>query len=413
MGLVAPVITAFFDVGAVGGNFFTVEHNPLGMLDFGGPLAGDEDTAINVYGYDITVNRGRDRELDEISAGTMRIRFRNQDRSFDPANAASDFFPAVTPGKRIAVSIYGVTIFDGSSEDWENDYNRDRTCDASVLCVDALGTLARKDFDEWTTVDLQTAGERITSVLARPEVQFSGGVDLDSGVEELQDDLVTWGSNVLNYLQLVAESDLGRLFASRTGVLTYRDRLSFVGATPVVTFADDGTGLPFHGARKRSAAELLYTRVGVDREGGTLQTATDTAAVELYGVRSLSLGGLLLNTDERALALAEFLLGIYKAPDDRIAELDVFVSGFDDLADQAAVAGLELGALVDVVWTPANVGAAINQTMVVESVSHHIGFDSGHWMTLGLSNALQQSVFILDHPFLGVLSPPTNSVLGF
>lgn len=413
MAIIPPVITAFFDVGAVGGNFFTVENNPLGQLDFGGPLAGDEDTAINTYGYYITINRGRDRELDEIAAGTMRIRFHNQDRAFDPANAASDFFPAVTPGKRIAVSIYGVTIYEGTSEDWENEYSRDLRSDASVLCVDALGTLARKDFDEWTTIDLQTAGERIASVLDRNEVQFSGGRDLDEGIEELQDDLVTWGSNVLNYLQLVAESDLGRLFASRTDVLTYRDRLSFVGVSSVVTFADDGTGLPFHGARKRSAAELLYTRVGVDREGGILQTATDATAVELYGVRSLSLGGLLLNTDERAAALAEYLLGIYKTPDDRIAELDVFVSGIDDVDDQVLVAGLELGDLVDVVWTPARVGAPINQTMVVESIAHQIGYDSGHWMTLGLSNALQQTVFILDDPVLGILSPPTNSVLGF
>lgn len=417
MAIVAPVITAYFDLAAQGGDFFTVEDPTLGALDTGGPLAGDIATVIGGpsggrYGYDINVNRGRDRELDEIPAGTMRIRFRNQDRSFDPANAASDFFPNITPGKRMSVAIYGVTIFDGTAEDWENEYAADRRTDASVLCVDALGLLARKDFDEWTTTS-ETAGPRIAAVLDRNEVVYAGGRDLDTGVDMLQADNVSWGSNVLNYLQLVVKSDLGRLFASRAGVLTYRDRLSVAGNVPVLTFADDGSGYEFNGVQKRSAAELLYTRVGVDREGGLLQTSTDAAAVETFGVRTLSLGGLLLNSDVQADAMSEFLLGIYKQPDDRIAALTVYVSGYSSEADQAAVTGLEIGDLVDVVWTPANIGAAINETMVVEGVAHQIGFDSGHVMTLALSNASQQSAFILDDAIFGILSPPTNSVLAY
>ena len=415
MGIVAPVITAYFDLSAQGGDFFTVEDPLLGRLDTGGAdgLAGDIAQVIDGYGFDINVNRGRDRDLDEIAAGTCRITFRNQDRTFDPAYTGSSFYPNITPGKRITVSIYGASIFDGSAEDWDQEYDRSLQADASVLCVDALGLLARKDFDAWTTTDLETAGERIASVLDRNEVVYAGGRDLDAGVEALQDDNVSWGSNVLNYLQLVAKSDLGRLFASRSGVLTYRDRLSLAGSTASLTFADDGSGLSFHGVRKRSAAELLYTRVGVDREGGILQTVTDAAAVESFGVRTLSLPGLLLNTDAQSEALAEFLLGIYKQPDDRIATLAVYVSGYDSQADQAAVAGLEIGDLVNVVWTPVGVGSPIDDLMIVEGVSHQISYDQGHWMTLSLSNALQQSAFILDDPIFGLLAPPTAGVLAF
>jgi hypothetical protein len=413
MAFTAPVITAYFDLTSGGGGFFTVEDPTLGALDTGGPLAGDIATDIDGYGYEININRGRSRELDEIPAGTCRINFRNQDRTFDPANAASAFYPNITPGKRISVSIYGESIFDGTAEDWENEYDRSKESAASVFCVDALGSLARKDFDEWTTTDLETAGERIASSLDRNEVVYAGGRDLDTGVEPLQDDLVTWGSNVLNYLQLVAKSDLGRLFASRSGVLTYRDRLSSAGSTASMTFADDGTAFKFQGARKRSAAELLYTRVGVDREGGTLQTSTDVDAVESYGVRTLSLGGLLLNTDTQAEALADFLLGIYKQPDDRVASISVFVSGYPSEADRATVSSLEIGDLIDLVWTPAGVGDPIEQTLSVEGVSHQISFDVGHWMTLDLSNAVQQSVFILDDPVYGILAPPTGGVLAF
>lgn len=406
----APVITAYFDLTAGGGGFFTVQDPILGALDTGGPLAGDIATTIDGYGYEININRGRDRELDEIPAGTCRINFRNDDRTFDPAHASSAFYPNITPGKRISVSIYGVTIFDGTAEDWENEYDRSKQTDASVFCVDSLGQLARKDFDEWTTTDLQTAGQRIGSVLDRNEVVYPGGRDLDDGVEQLQDDLVTWGSNVLNYLQLVAKSDLGRLFASREGVLTYRDRLSAAGSTSALTFADDGTGFKFQAAKKRSAAELLYTRVGVDREGGILQTATDPDAVEAFGVRTLSLGGLLLSTDEQSEALADFLLGIYKQPEDRVASLSVFVSAYPEEPDRATVAALEIGDLVELVWTPADVGVPLELVLLIEGVSHQIGFDSGHWMTLSLSTATM-NLFILDDAMWGLLDG--LGVLGF
>jgi hypothetical protein len=413
MAVVDPVITAYFDLSAQGGDFFTVQDPILGALDTGGPLVGDVAVEVTGRSYNVNINRGRDRELDEIPAGTCRVNFRNNDRSFDPSYTAGDYFPNVVPGKRISVSVYGETIFDGFADDWENTYEASKETDASTLAVDVLGTLARKDFDEWTTSAAQTAGERIASSIDRNEVIYAGGRDLDTGVEALQADVVSWGSNVLNYLQLVAKSDLGRLFASRSGVLTFRDRLSSAGATPRFTFADDGSGFAFNGVRKRSAAELLYTRVGVDREGGTLQTVTDATAVELYGVRTLSLGGLLLSTDVQSLALAEFLLGIYKAPVDQIAALTVIVSGYDDPADQATVTSLEIGDLVEVTWTPAGVGTATTQTLVVEGLSHQLGIGQPHVMTVAFTAAAQTQMFVLDDPVLGILSPPTNSVLAF
>ncbi len=42
----------------------------------------------------------------------------------------------------------------------------------------------------------------------------------------MQADYVSWDSNVLNYLQLVARTDAGLLFSSRTNVVTYLDLLA-------------------------------------------------------------------------------------------------------------------------------------------------------------------------------------------
>jgi hypothetical protein len=89
--------------------------------------------------------------------------------------------------------------------------------------------------------DLEDAGTRITSVLDRSEVGFPDGAsarDINLGVDVLQGDIVPVGTNVLGYLQTVARSDLGRLYVTRDGVLTYRSRHDVLGTTATATFTD-------------------------------------------------------------------------------------------------------------------------------------------------------------------------------
>lgn len=410
MGIVAPVITAYFELDAQDDTLFTIEDPVLGLLDTGGVLGGDLATDVTGYGFEVTINRGRTVELDEIGTGTCRVSFRNRDRTFDPSYAAGPFFGQLVPGKKIEVSIYGQTIFTGSVDDLVDEYRVGNDSAASFLCVDALGDLARVEFDEWTTTS-QLPGARITAVLDRSEVRYAGGRDLDDGIDTLQADTVSWGSNVLNYLQLVARSDLGRLFSSRTGVLTFRDRLAAVDTAPTLTFADDGTGYSFSAVQKRTAAEQLANIVSVDREGGTAQTVTSEAGITANRPRRLPISGLLLTTDTRSLDMANFLLGIYSTPEDRIAGLTIIVSGLESQADQALIAALELGDTVNVTWTPNSVGAAVEQICVVEGISHQISVFGVHTMTLALSEVQQSGLFTIEDDVLGLLD--TGGVLAY
>jgi hypothetical protein len=425
MGIVSPVITAYFDLDSQDDTLFTIEDPVLGLLDTGGVLGGDLAEDVSGYGFEIAINRGRSIELDEITTGTCRATMRNHTRDWDPSYAAGPFFGNLVPGKKLEVSIYGVTIYTGSIDDIADDYPISGGSAASLLAIDALGDMARVDFDEWTTTS-QLPGARITAVLDRDEVRYAGGRDLDDGIETLQADLVSWGSNVLNYLQLVAKTDLGRLFASRTGVLTFRDRLADVDTAPTLTFSDvpsawlaleggdeflldsddpllTGSGYAFSGVSKRTAAELLATIVSVDREGGIAQTVTSEAGITAYRPRRLSLSGLLLNDDTRSLDMANFLLGIYGTPEDRIAGLMIIVSGLDNQADQALVSGLELGDTVNVGWTPNSVGDPVERVCVVEGVSHQISVHGVHTMTLALSEVLQSGLFTIEDDVLGLL----------
>lgn len=404
MAIENPTVTVFFGLTASADLFFVLDDDTRGELDNTTYLlAGDVGTDVSERAHRISIKRGRSRELDEISTGTCGIDLRNHDRAFDPLYAAGPFFGNLRPGKGVTVSIYGVIIFTGVVDDWSQGFSADRRADAALFAVDSLGRLARRDFDEWTTTGGQTAGPRITAVLNRAEVGWGANRDIGTGISTLQADLVTWGSNVLNYLQLVAKSDFGRLFDSRIGVLTFQDRHETITATVAASFADDGTGFNFSGAQPRSSADLFFNRVSVDREGGIVQTATDTAAGAEDDIRSLPITGLLLEDDGQSQDMADFLLNLYKEPDNRIAMLEILVSGLDS-ADQPVVAAVDIGDVVNVVWTPGDVGAAIDVDLVVEGVEHQLGVGDIHVMRLALSNTAQRvAAFILDDPVFGVL----------
>jgi hypothetical protein len=265
-----------------------------------------------------------------------------------------------------------------------------------------LAVLGRQEFDEWTATDLQAPGARIEDVLNRTEVAWPGGPrDIDDGAEVLQGDLVTWGSNALNYAQLVAQSDLGAFFASRDGLLTYRDRRYHLSAsvTPLA-FADDGTGIAFQGVASTFGAEVYFNRVIVENEGGLPQSFTTASATD-DGIRSLTLPGLLLSADLDAYRMAEYLAGLYSTGDTRISMLRVMLDDqLQSTAEINQVLALDLTGLVSVAFTPNGVGAAIEQTCAIQGIDYDITPDAvvaTFWLKLHID---PDDAFFLDSSLL-------------
>jgi hypothetical protein len=432
----ATTVTAFFDLSATGGAFFTLDSPTKGLLDgVTFTLAGDVATDITADTMRVSVRRGRDSQLfADIPAGTASVQLQNRTRTYDPTfdddgfaltdqigysltdqnglalldTSSSPYAQNIRPGKRVTIASAGVSIFDGIIADWDLDYDVGGMSLAFAQCVDALGQLGRMEFDAWTATASQTAGPRITAVLDRPEVAFTANRSIDTGVSVLQGDNVSWGSSVLNYLQLVTRSDLGRFYASRTGVVTFRDRLDPLNVGIAVTFADDGTGVPFQGIAMSYGSELLYNRVGIDREGGTLQTVTDAASQAQYGASSLSQRGLLLNSDTQSLDMANYLLGIYDQPELRVAELTVELAALTS-AQQASVLGLDIATVISVTWTPNGIAPSMTRSCIVEGIRHDITPDS-HTVTLSLGDADRRSFLQLDDAVFGHLD---SNVLAF
>jgi hypothetical protein len=411
MATPATTVTAFFDLSATGGDFLTLNSTAnKGKLDNAAAiLAGDIGTDITADTMRVSVRRGRDSQLfTDIPAGRASVQLQNRTRTYDPNYASSPYVGNVRPGKRVSIASAGVSIFDGVIGDWNLEYDVGGQSLAFAECVDALGQLGRMEFDAWTATASQTAGPRITAALDRSEVAFTSNRSIDTGVSVLQGDSVSWGSNVLNYLQLVTRSDLGRFYASRTGVVTFRDRLDPLNVGIAVTFTDDGTGVPFQGIAMSYGSELLYNRVGIDREGGTLQTVSNAASQALYGASSLSETGLLLNSDTQSLDMANYLLGIYDEPELRVAELVVELAPLTS-AQQVSVLSLDIASVISVTWTPNGVAPSLSRDCIVEGIAHDITPDS-HTVTLSLGDADRRSFLQLDDAVFGRLD---SNVLAF
>lgn len=399
----------------------------------GADLVASGFTTVTDAAELVTIQRGRFSQVtDVIDAGDMNVQFLNLTRDFDPSFVSSPYYPNVRPGVPMRVQVratdgpvyvtdeFGNFIVDefgnrilaeplypypyrslmtGGADGIEFEYDVSGRSAVIFRCTDALGQFGAGEFDAWTSA-ATSAGGKLSDVIQRPEVGWpSWKVEFDAGLEVLQSDSVSWGSNVLNYMQLIARSELGYLFASADNVLKFRDRNVAAGAVTEVSFGD--FFVPYEGVSAKYA-EFLFSRVGVDREGGINQTAevADLAAWKAQNgaPRTLSLTGLLLDSDAQSLALAEFLLTQYSTPRFQIAEIRVQLAALPAI-DQDAVLALDITSLVSVEFTPNNIGPAITQTLMVQGIAHELTPES-HIVRLSLI-AVPLGLFMVGSSLVG------------
>ena len=406
----SPTVQIAFDLSANGiGNFFTLDDATKGDLDdavytLGGDLLQD----VTSYTRTITIRRGRSRSLQRFTAAAATITLDNRTRRFDPlaGTALTPYAGQILPRKQVAVSVAGVPIFTGQVEDWNLAYELSGDSIAEAVCADGFAIIAQDTLAGSATTS-QAPGARIGDVLNQlgwPVAQRS----INTGQATLIADTIPADANGLQYLQKIEASEPGALFVNRSGLMTFRDR----SATQVwggVTFADDGTGIPYQGIDVLYGTEELYTGAFVTRTNGTATvgtaTATDATAVAAYGTNSLTIDTL-LSSDTQAQDLANWLVGKYKDPTYRVNGLQVILEGVT--ATQAGlVLGLELADVVKVVYTPNRLGSAITQFVVVDGIEHQIT-PNAHQVKLTLSAT--DLAFVLDSDQFGVLD---SNILGF
>lgn len=403
-------MTVEVDLGVYAPTDFVLDDASRGVLNGTAFTLSAGYTDVTTSAMNASVSRGRTSRLwDAMDAGNATVVFQNRERLFDPAYIDGQYYGELVAGKRVRLIANDTTVYSGFTEDLRLDYDVSTVSTTALLSTDALGMLGQLQFDDWTSGGLG-AGDKLTDVCERAEVAWPSDLrDFNGGVETLQANTIAWGTNVLNYCQLVARSDLGYLFASADGVLTFRDRNVAVGAVSAASVGDGG--IPFNGITAIAGSELLFSRVGVTREGGSPTTAVTADAIAwraAFGpLRSLSITGVLLATDAQSLDLAEYLLTLYDTPRYRVSELVFELHGLET-ADQDTLLAVDITDTVDVTFTPNGVGDPIVQVLVVQGIRHDIT-PSTHRLTWSVMDA-PLPFFRLDSSTYGVLD---SDVLGF
>lgn len=415
-------VDVWFGLSATPSTVFTLDDAVRGVLDATSyTLSGEIPTDVAGYTTNVSFTRGKTSPLfGSIDPASGSVTLNNETRVFDPLYTAGPYYGDFKPGKRVTVTTNGITIFDGRSREWANSYETSGRSLSRLLLEDLLGLLGRQEFDAWTTTAGELSGARVSSVLDRGEVLASASRAIGVGASTLQADNVSWGSNVLNYLQLVTDTEQGLFYCSREGVLTFVGRKDIFNSGAVAaTFSDAGVlpaDLPFHALEISQTGETYSTRVSVDGVGFVKATVTATNAAD-DGVRSTSLSGLLMDSQVQVDDLAAFLANIYSRPDPSIDSITINLNseqyGAFVLGVQLAslVLLVDIGSIILVEFTPNGIGSAISQRLIVDGISHDIGPDS-HYVTFYTSKADGRAMFQLDSAEYGILDD-TVSVLGF
>jgi len=387
---------------------FTLDNLESGVLDnteyflAGGLVFYDVTNRVRNF----TISRGKSSLLTSVSAGQASIEFNNHDRAFDPRYTESPFAGNIVPRREIKIYAAGELQFAGWVDDWNLSYTPNGDSVTNAIALDGFAILAGQTLSQGTPT-AQLTGARVTDILDDPVVNWDADLrSIDNGVVTVGTQEIAANTNVLTYLQQVTKTEDGLLYMGKNGDLVFKERLRPFNVPDVVDFNDD-SGIPFTNVDVNYGTELLYNEISISRIDGGTAVATDASSQAAYGIRSLTGGDYLFNTDDDLLAQALNLAERYSTPEYRFQGLEVAVHGLSE-AQQTTVTGLELGSVARIQFTPNNIGDPITQYGEIISIQHTVRPEQ-HYITFGFSR-LSQAQFLLNDDIFGKLD--SANVLG-
>jgi hypothetical protein len=367
-----PVIQVLvgFQTTAGFGDPFQLNDSVFGVLDTG-TLGGIAFTDLTYLVQSISIRRGKNRELDQFNAGIATVSFDNSSRILDPLNDDSPYYPFVLPRSPITILANNVPIYTGLVVDWNLDYdlaNQDRMY---AQCSDSFTVLANQSMAAFTPSS-QLSSARVSVVLDRPEINYSGPRAIGTGSSNLGAYAIAENTNVLNYLQLTTKSEQGYLYMASDGTLTFKGRSEVLNPIPDAEFKSDGTGIGYQTLANEFGDELLYNDIVTESPAGGPFNASDSDSQALYQSQQYTATNLLNSSASEVEQLGQYLLGKYKDPILRFTGLTTQMAALSS-AHQAAVLALDLTDIATVQKTfIAGNPTSVEQTLIVSGITHTI-----------------------------------------
>jgi hypothetical protein len=396
-------------------NSFRLDDALKGVLDNTTyPLGPSTQYAdITEYVTAIQYKRGRQKPDDQFGAGTMTFVMRDETGILGPYDSTSPYYdpannqPGLAPMRRVRLSRDGEYLFVGTVTAFDYAFELAGPNIVTVSCADDFYKLAQAYLDEWN-VAVETCSQRITSLLALPEVDYSGTTSIATSSIDLGHDsayTVPAGTNALQYLGQINEAEQGRVFMSRNGTLTFQTRIGTTLSSPVISFDQNG-GAPYDGLTVEFDADNVVNRSQIVNLGNGSATADDLASQAKYFIQTKSITGGLLETSELQ-ALADYLL--VAEPEPRYTSLSTKFALLTN-TERDAVATIDIGDTVSIEKTIPGLGSAVAAELSIEGIEANIDYLGGHRVTLYTSPTTIVYLLVLDDPTYGVMD--ALNVLG-
>jgi hypothetical protein len=391
-----------FDLsGQPDAEFAKLDDAFYGILDAAQTILGGaiyQDVTPDVISY--SINRGKSRQLDKYQSGTANIQLDNNLRSYDPLYSASPYSGQILPKREIRITSNSIVQYQGVIDDWDLQYQPEGNSIAIIKASDEMSQMANQSLSAVTNT-AQFTGERIAAILGNAGMQWPNNrTDLETGLQSLQADVISEGTNALSYLNTIADSEPGDFYINREGIATFKDRYESAPATPLL-FADDGTGIPYQNLAVVYGSELLYNEVSVSRLNGGTETAVNLKSQEDFGISSFSLSGLPLDNETSAENLATYLVSGYAQPEYRFEAIDINITDLSSVV-QTQILNLEVTDFIRLLFTPNNVPPAIDRFAKVIRLSQTVT-PLSHTVTLGLAST-EYNFFTLSDVIFGRLT---------
>jgi len=413
------LIDTGYDVGS-----FTLDSDIKGLLDGVYPLGPTTDFAdVTASTTQISIRRGRRDQGDQFAAGTMTFTINDVDGIFNPFDENGPYYntpealPGLAPMRAVELIRYDSSnnpeyLYRGKIVNYDYNFSLDGIDTVTVYCSDNFYLLSQTFMDE-LNVGVETSGQRITTVLNLPEVDYPTGAarSIDAGTVDLGHDsayTVPGGTNVLAYLlQINQTAEFGRFFVARDGVLTFTPRVGTTLSGPVIDFMDDGTGVPYTNLGITFQADSVTNRVYIENLGTVNATADDLASQAAFFVQTFSITNSLLDDTELAAAATYLLNG---TPEARYNSVEtVFGALTNAQRDNVATVDISDTISIERTFITGSTTTTLAQELSVEGVEHVITLD-GHRVSLFTSPTTIVYELILDNATYGTID--TTNVLG-
>lgn len=397
-------------------NSFRLDDSVKGVLDnttYGlGPQTNYAD--ITEFVTEVRYKRGRQRIDDQFGAGTMSFTMRDETGILGPYDTNSPYYdpmndmPGLAPMRRIRLSRSSEYLFVGYVTSYNYEFALAGPNTVLVNCSDDFYLLAQTQLAAFNP-SAETSGQRIATVLALPEVDYTGTTSINTGTVNLGHDAsynVAAGTNTLQYITQINQAEQGRVFMSRAGVLTFQPRIGNTLSGPVIVFADDGTNTPYDAVDIEFDADGVTNRAYVQTLDGKTALAQDLSSQATYFIQSQSLTNSLLHLQTEIDTLASYLLE--PEPGARFTAVSTNFALLDN-TERADAAVVDIGDTITITKDITGL-SSLTSELSVEGIEGIINFATGHRITYYTAPTTVVFELILNDAVYGQLDG--TNVLG-